>query len=133
MVFVTARLVDPATGKPVDPKPAAEKSPLQAKREPSPAEVQANKIIFPKVQFQDATLTEAVEFLRIKSRELDPEKKGLNILVKPGGDPKARITIQLKDVPAYEALRYCAEIAGHKLSMDGDVFVITPKDPSPKK
>lgn len=86
----------------------------------------AAAIILPTVQFQDATLTEAIEFLRIKSRELDPEKKGLNILVKPGGDPKAKITMALKDVPAYEALRYVGEIAGHKLKVEGDVFVITP-------
>jgi hypothetical protein len=89
--------------------------------------------VLPKVQFQDATLTEAIEFLRIKSRELDPEKKGLNILVKPGGDPTASITMQLSNVPAYEALRYVAELAGCKLTVEGDVFVITPKDPSPKK
>ncbi|MCX6839637.1 MAG: hypothetical protein NTX35_17775 [Verrucomicrobia bacterium] len=126
LVFVTARLVNPATGKPLDPKPAAEKSPLQAKREPIPAEVQANKIILPKVQFQDATLTEAVEFLRVKSRELDPEKKGLNILIKPGGNPNNRITMQLKDVPAYEALRYCAEIAGHQLSVGENAFILSP-------
>jgi hypothetical protein len=241
VVFVTARLIDPATGKPVDPKPAAEKSTLQVKldsiilpsvvfadatfteaveflrhksldldttttdpnqkgvnmilkagaktpearmtlnlkniplgqalkyvaqlsdrqlvieshgvllltqadfeaqqkraagliaKEASPAEVHANKIILPQVQFHEATLDEAITFIRIKSLQLDPEKKGVNILVKPGGDPKARITMQLKDVPAYEALRYCAEIAGHALSVDGDVFVITPKDPSPTK
>ena len=126
MVFVTARLVDPATGKPVDTKPASENSVLQAKREPSPAEVQANKIILPKVQFQEATLAEAVEFLRIKSRELDPEKKGLNILLKPGGDPKARITLSLKDVPALEALRYCAELAGHQLSADENTLIVSP-------
>ena len=126
LVFVTASLVNPATGKPLDPKPAAEKSPLQAKREASPAEVQANKIILPKVQFQDATLTEAVEFLRVKSRELDPEKKGLNILIKPGGNPNNRITMQLKDVPAYEALRYCAEIAGHQLSVGENAFILSP-------
>jgi hypothetical protein len=89
--------------------------------------------VLPKVQFHEATLAEAVEFLRIKSRELDPEKKGLNILVKPGGDPMAQITMQLKDVPAYEALRYVAEVANCKLTVEGDVFVITPKDPSPKK
>ncbi len=241
MLFVTARIVDPVTSKPVDPKPAAEKSPLQVKldsiilpsvvfadatfteaveflrhksldldttttdpnqkgvnmilkagdktpearitlnlkniplgqalkyvaqlsdrqlviephgvlllsqadfeaqqkrdagliaKEASPAEVHANKIILPQVQFHEATLDEAITFIRIKSLQFDPEKKGVNILVKPGGDPKARITMQLKDVPAYEALRYCAEIAGHALSVDGDVVVITPKDPSPTK
>ncbi len=126
MVFVTARLVNHATGKRLIPKPAVEKSPLQAKQQASPAEVQANKIILPKVQFQEATLTEAVEFLRVKSRELDPEKKGMNILVKPGGNPNDRITMQLKDVPAYEALRYCAEIAGHQLSASENAFILSP-------
>jgi type II secretory pathway component HofQ len=97
----------------------------QAKVETKPS---AGEVILPKVQFHEATLTEAVEFLRVKSRELDPEKKGLNILVKPGGDPKAKITMELKDVPAYEALRYVAEIAGCKLTVEGDVFVIAPTE-----
>lgn len=94
----------------------------QAKVKTKPS---AGEVLLPKVLFQDATLTEAVEFLRIKSRELDPEKKGLNILVKPGGDTKAKITMQLKDVPIYEALRYVAEISGCNLTVEGDVFVIT--------
>lgn len=102
---------------------SAEKVAIKPNTRPKPA---AGEIIIPKVQLQDATLTEAAEFLRIKSRELDPEKKGLNILVKPGGDPMAKITMQLKDVPAYEALRYVAEISGCKLTVDGDVFVIHP-------
>ena len=105
----------------------------------SPAEAHARAIILPNVQFKDASLTEAVEFIRIKSRELDPQKKGLNILVKPGGDPKAEITLQFSNISAHEALRYCAEIAGHQLSVDGDVHVITPtkihapRDPNPGK
>jgi beta-lactamase regulating signal transducer with metallopeptidase domain len=102
---------------------SAEKVAIILNTRPKPA---AGEIIIPKVQFHEATLAEAVEFLRIKSRDFDPEKKGLNILIKPGGDPMAKITMQLKDVPAYEALRYVAEVAGCKLTVEGDVFVITP-------
>ncbi len=102
---------------------SAEKAAIKPNTRQKPA---AGEIILPKVQFHEATLAEAVEFLRIKSRELDPEKKGLNILVKPGGDPLVKITLQLKDVPAYEALRYVAEVASCKLMVEGDVFVITP-------
>ena len=108
----------------------AEKAEIRPKVRPEPT---GGAIIIPKVQFQGASLTEATEFLRVKSREFDPDKKGMNILIKPGGDPTATITMQLTNVPAYEALRYCAEIAGHELSADGDVFVVTPKAPSPKK
>jgi|UniRef100_UPI00378414E5 beta-lactamase regulating signal transducer with metallopeptidase domain len=102
---------------------SAEKAAIKSNTRPKSA---AGEIIIPKVQFHEATLAEAGEFLRIKSRDFDPEKKGLNILIKPGGDPMAKITMQLKDVPAYEALRYVAEVAGCKLTVEGDVFVITP-------
>ncbi len=226
MVFVTARLVDPATGKPVDPKPAAKKSPLQTKLdtivipqiqfsdatleeavaflrqksadldtattdpnqkgvniilkasaqsktaritlnlkdvpmsellryvtelsqtkfqvapfailvtsidEPevkpagtAPPTAAKNEIIFPRVEFRDATLAEAVEFIRIKSRDLDPTKKVVNIVVKPGGITDAKLTLSLKNVPVSEALRYIAELGGHKLTTEGNTFIIAP-------
>jgi beta-lactamase regulating signal transducer with metallopeptidase domain len=86
----------------------------------------AAEILLPSVQFQDATLEEAVEYVRIKSQQLDPAKQGLNILVKPGANAQARITLELKNVPAYEALRYTAELAGCRLVIDGKVMVIEP-------
>lgn len=86
----------------------------------------AAEILLPSVQFQDATLEEAVEYVRIKSQQLDPAKHGLNILVKPGANAQARITLELKNVPAYEALRYTAELAGCRLVIDGKVMVIEP-------
>jgi beta-lactamase regulating signal transducer with metallopeptidase domain len=86
----------------------------------------ASKIIIPSIEFRDATLTECIDFILIKSRDLDPDKKGVNIIVKPGGDTSARITLSLKDVPLSEALRYCAELANHKLTTDGQSFILTP-------
>jgi len=86
----------------------------------------AAEILLPSVQFQDATLEEAVEYVRIKSQQLDPARQGLNILVKPGANAQARITLELKNVPAYEALRYTAELAGCRLVIDGKVMVIEP-------
>lgn len=57
------------------------------------------EIIFPAVQFQGASIEEAVEFLRIKSRdydtkETDPSKKGVNLIIKPGTAPSTQ-TISL--------------------------------------
>lgn len=45
-----------------------------------------NRIIIPKIEFHDATLREALDFLKQKSRELDteeqdPNKKGINIVL----------------------------------------------------
>lgn len=88
--------------------------------------VPASKIIIPSIEFREATLTECIDFIRIKSRELDPDKKGVNIIVKPGGDASLRIALSLKDVPLSEALRYCAELTNHKLTSDAKSFFLAP-------
>lgn len=46
-----------------------------------------NEIIIPKIEFRDATIREAIEFLKAKSRELDttetdPSSRGVNIVLK---------------------------------------------------
>ena len=39
-------------------------------------------IIIPRIELQEATVAEAIEFLRLKSRQLDPEGVGVNIVLK---------------------------------------------------
>lgn len=89
-------------------------------------EIPAGKIILPSVEFRDTPLADCLDFFRIKSRELDPDKKGVNIIIKPGGDASARITLSLKNVPLSEALRYCAALANHKLTSDAQSFFLAP-------
>jgi hypothetical protein len=93
----------------------------------SSTEAFARKHILPQVQFREATLTEAIEFLRVKSRNLDPAGQGLNLVVNPGGDPQLKITLDLKNVPVFEALRYIAELSGHTLSADDHSIILTPR------
>ena len=83
-------------------------------------------IIIPSIEFRDATLVECLDFIRVKVRELDSDKQGVNIVLKPGGATKANITLSLKDVPVAEALHFCAELASHKLTADAQSFFITP-------
>ncbi len=87
----------------------------------------AEAIIFPKIEFQDATLFEALEFLRIKSKELDPEKKGINIIaVKSKAADDAKLTLSLSDVPLSVALRYIAELAGMQIKTDEHAYLLMP-------
>ena len=86
----------------------------------------AHPLILPQVEFRDATLDEAITFIRMKAREVDPAKKGVNILCKPGAGPEAKITLSLKQVPVNEALRYVASLASHGLTNEGETFVLTP-------
>ena len=51
-----------------------------------------NRIIIPKIEFRDATVREAVDFLKIKSRDLDvqepdPTRRGINIVLQLESPP----------------------------------------------
>ncbi|QIF05683.1 Amuc_1098 family type IV pilus outer membrane protein [Roseimicrobium sp. ORNL1] len=91
-----------------------------------------SRIIFPTVQFAGASIEEAVEFLRIKSKdydtiERDPAKRGVNLIIKPGTAPStATISLDLKDVPMSEALRYITELGGMKYKVEPYAVVVVP-------
>lgn len=91
-----------------------------------------NKIIFPTVQFSGTTIEEAIEFLRIKSRDLDTfsgpgDVKGVNIILRQGDAPNnASITLDLKDVPMSEALRYVTELAQMKYKVEAHAVLVVP-------
>jgi hypothetical protein len=99
-------------------------------------------IVIPSVDFDNATLEEAAEFLRKRSIELDttesdPARKGLNIVVrhpveKPGtapgkgeGKPEAvRIKeLHLRNVPLSEALKYVCQATRYRYKVDD--FAVT--------
>ena len=90
------------------------------------------RIIFPTVQFSGASIDEAVEFLRIKSKdydtiERDPTKKGVNLIIKPGtAVSSATISLDLRDVPMSEALRYITELGGMKYKVEPYAVVVVP-------
>ncbi len=91
-----------------------------------------DKIIFPTVQFQNATVDEAIEYLRIKSKDLDiyetdPTRKGVNIILRSGDAPAAAsISLELKNVPMSEALRYITDLAQMKYKVESFAVVVVP-------
>jgi beta-lactamase regulating signal transducer with metallopeptidase domain len=92
----------------------------------SAAEIPSPKITFPSLELRDANLTECIDYIRTKARELDPDKKGVNIIVKPGGDETVRFSMSFKDLPVFEVLRYAAELSNHKLTTDARSYYLTP-------
>ena len=109
-----------------------------------------NRIVIPRVEFRDATVRQAVSFLQQRSRDLDttesdPERRGVNIVLKlpatpsappvtgiegesaaPTFSPDSRITLNLTNVPLYEALRYVATLAGLKVKVEPFAVSIVP-------
>ncbi len=87
----------------------------------------AKKHILPQVHFSGATLEEAVEFLRANHRDREEAPTPwINFILKPGGNPKTQITLDLKDVSLWEAVRYIAELSNHTLSADDHSIILTP-------
>lgn len=104
--------------------------------EESPAGAKALSIILPKVEFREATIQEVLEYLRVKAAEIDPEHAGVNIVLKlppaPPADSSrinpadARITLQLTNIPLYEALKYAAELCDLQLVTTRNAMVLQP-------
>ena len=95
---------------------------------PPRASILAAQWVVPKIEFREASLSEAVEFLRVKSRELDPAKVGVNILLGPGAQAMREkpITLSLQNIPLSEALRYVAELAGLQVREEAPALVLEP-------
>lgn len=88
-------------------------------------------IVIPQIQFVDATIDEALEYLRLRAFELDtdpdPNTRGVNIVLQPGAaDAAPRITLDVRQVPLAEALRYITDLAGLSYQIDAFAVIVVP-------
>src|SRR5205085_10811769 len=98
-----------------DPKQAAGRIPLEAR---------VQTIVIPSVQFNGATVPEALEFLRVQIQKLGVP--GVSIILKPNPGAGPQLNMDLKSVPLTEVLRYIADLSDLRLSVQGDAFVLEP-------
>ena len=109
-----------------------------------------NSIIIPKIDLSDSPISEAVEYLKQKSVEQDPAKKGVNIFLKLGaptpapaafpgttegmaasssttsGAGEPHVSLILNQVPLYVALDYLCKLSNLKLKIDPYAVSIVP-------
>ncbi len=81
-------------------------------------------LIFPKVEFSSATLDEVAELLRVRSRDLDPQGKGVGFVLSV--PPEARnkpVSLNLFNVPMEEVLRYVSEMCGVTYRVDDHAVI----------
>lgn len=81
-----------------------------------------HSIIIPRISVADATMEEVVGYLRARSIELDPSpdenRRGVNIVWKPGGGVPGPITLDLRNVTLAEALRSVCDMSGARMRTD---------------
>lgn len=86
-----------------------------------------NRIVVPEVELVDTPLGDVLEFLRTRSMELDPEGRGVNMVVLPEVPAKEAITAKFKNAPLAEILPIIARLAGMKVSVTGHAVVLSPE------
>ena len=83
--------------------------------------------IFLSLDFNNATIEEATNFLSIESKRLDPNHKGVNFIIQPDASTNAKpVTITLNNVPLGEALRYVCQLANVKYKVQDYAISIVP-------
>ncbi|MES2440522.1 MAG: Amuc_1098 family type IV pilus outer membrane protein [Verrucomicrobiota bacterium] len=97
-----------------------------------------DRIIIPKIALDQASLEEALDFLRLRTAEndtteLDPSRKGVNFAVNlgPADSPAAtkvravRFDLQLVNVPVSQILKYITDITQTSYTTDDFSVIIT--------
>lgn len=87
-----------------------------------------NSIVVPSIEFAETPVSDAVEFLVQRSRELDaaekdPKKKGINIVL-VGDFSDTQLTLRLSDVPLGVVVNLVAELADAKVEVGSEALVI---------
>lgn len=87
------------------------------------------KIILPEILLNEASLAEVVEFLRLRTVELDPAKKGINLNVLGDEELAGRIiyNLELRNIPVTIALKYICSKTQTRLQIQGRNISILPK------
>jgi general secretion pathway protein D len=85
------------------------------------------KNIYLSLDFNNATIEEATNFLSIESKRLDPDHKGVNFVIQPEASTSATpVSITLNNVPLGEALRYVCQLGNVKFKVQDYAISIVP-------
>ena len=93
-------------------------------------------IIVPNIEFDGASLTDAIKFLRHASvqhdkLEKDKPKRGVNFVIQQGvaaADDPPTLSLKLTNVPLEDAIRFTTELAGYQYKI-GENAVIIVREP----
>ncbi len=79
------------------------------------------------VSYRDATLGEALDDLRERSRRMDPLGRGFNLVYRiPPEQRRRRITLELRRIPLDQAVGYACELAGARAVIRGRTVLVSP-------
>lgn len=78
-----------------------------------------------RVQFREATVSEALQNLQERSRRMDATRRGFNLVYRVGPEARqARVTLDVQDLPLDVVVRYVCELAGLPCEIEGRTVVV---------
>lgn len=89
-----------------------------------------NRIMIKKIEVEEAKIKDVFELIRERSKEADPEGKGVNFVFQDV--PDGAVTISLTDVPLSKVIEYVCLAAKLKFKIDTHAVIIS-KDKTPEK
>lgn len=87
---------------------------------------EANQANIARIEFANTPLSDAVDFFRAKSIELQPAGKRINFIVDPEVDPQQLISLRLSNVPIGAAIVYMIDYADLDYRIDSHACFILP-------
>lgn len=91
----------------------------------APLRRKLDSILIPRVNFKDALVESALDFLRDETRRLDPAQRGVSFVVNlPEHIRQRRVTLDLIDIPAADLLEYLAELGGFRYRVERSAVVV---------
>lgn len=100
-------------------------------QQPRPPEQVAQQIRIPKLEFREASVTEGIDFLKAKARQLAGADK-LNIAYIGKKPAAAKVSLSLTDVPLLVVLKVMAHQADLSLKATENGIYLFPKDEKPE-
>ncbi len=107
---------------------AVENAPEIAQKPGQPdIEAKLRQTIIPRIDFEDTSLEEAIDFLRLRGAEIDPPTKGMNFVIQslPEGSPHIA-QLRLRNAPLGVVLKYVCEATKMTYVVDEYAVTITP-------
>lgn len=88
-------------------------------------EKQYTAVILPKVEFADVTLSEALEGLRLMSKNASNGKVVPNIIVRGEEVAQRKVTLSLSNIPLTEAMNYITQLTDTKLAYEKHAIIVS--------
>jgi len=95
--------------------------------EPVKLPPKAERIILPAVVFQQATATDAIRFLEMKAKELDPDGVGVPLRLTGPEDEVTEVTCRVKDIPLAVFIRELARLFDREIQVKGETIELKSK------